>query len=219
MNAPRRGFIVGLTGGIGSGKSEVARCFAALGAAVVDTDVIAHALTAVGGAAIEPIQVAFGPQVLTLEGALDRAAMRQRVFADPQERARLESILHPLIRAASEQEIRRAVSADFPYVVLVVPLLVESGSYREWMNRVVVVDCPEETQIARTMARSALSRGAVEAIMAAQATRQERLAVADDVISNDAGLDPLRAQVVLLDSRYRQLARREASSEENRLSS
>ncbi|MDP2170588.1 MAG: dephospho-CoA kinase [Rhodocyclaceae bacterium] len=247
MKAPRRGFIVGLTGGIGSGKSEAARCFAALGAAVVDTDLIAHALTAAGGAAIEPIRAAFGPLVLTPDGALDRAVMRQRVFADPRERARLESILHPLIRAACAEEIRRLqetrrgaprvswplegksprsgdsgvgsieANADCPYVVLVVPLLAESGGYREWVDRVASVDCPEETQIERTMARSALSRGAVEAIMAAQATRQERLAVADDVISNDAELDHMRAQVASLDSRYRQLARREAGSEENRL--
>lgn len=217
MKAPRRGFIVGLTGGIGSGKSEVARCFAALGAAVVDTDVIAHALTAPGGTAVEPIRAVFGPQVLTPDGALDRAAMRQRVFADPQERRRLESILHPLIHAACEQEMHRAFSADFPYIVLVVPLLVESGSYREWMNRVAVVDCPEETRIARTMARSALSRSAVKSIMAAQTTRQERLAIADDLISNAAGLEQLREQIAVLHARYLQLAQRDANSEESRL--
>ncbi|MDI6746325.1 MAG: dephospho-CoA kinase [Rhodocyclaceae bacterium] len=217
MSVPGAGFVVGLTGGIGSGKSEVAQCFAALGAAVVDTDIIAHALTAPGGAAIEPIRAAFGATVLTPDGALDRAAMRQRVFADPQERVRLESILHPLIRAASEREIRHATSADFPYVVLVVPLLLEAGGYRERVNRVLIVDCPEETQIARTMARSALSRSDVEAIMAAQAKRQERLGVADDVISNDAGLDQLHAQTALLHDRYLQLARHEAMSEKYRL--
>ncbi|MBA3032108.1 MAG: dephospho-CoA kinase [Rhodocyclaceae bacterium] len=208
------GFIVGLTGGIGSGKSEAANCFAALGAAVVDTDAIAHALTAAGGAAIEPIRAAFGSAVLTPDGALDRVAMRQRVFADPAERVRLESILHPLIRAASEEQIRcssdKTASADFPYVVLVVPLLTESGGYRERVNRVLTVDCPEETQIARTMARSAMSRSEVEAIMAVQAKRQDRLAIADDVIVNDAGLDRLREQTALLHSRYLQLAQRDA---------
>ncbi|MDP1605478.1 MAG: dephospho-CoA kinase [Rhodocyclaceae bacterium] len=206
-------FVVGLTGGIGSGKSEAARCFAALGAAVVDADAIAHALTAKGGAAIEPISAAFGSAVLTPDGALDRAAMRRRAFADPAERTRLESILHPLIRAASDEEIRRlfdnAASADFPYIVLVVPLLVESGAYRERVQRVLVVDCPEEVQIARTMARSGLSRGEVEMIMAAQAKRQERLDAADDVIINDAGLDKLAAQTALLHERYLQLARGE----------
>lgn len=203
-------FVVGLTGGIGSGKSAAAEYFAALGAAVVDTDAISHALTASGGAAIEPISAAFGPTVLTPGGALDRVAMRQRVFSDPAERVRLESILHPLIRAASEQEIRRlfdnTASADFPYVVLVVPLLVESGAYRDRVDRVLAIDCPEETQIERTMARSALRRDEVEAIMATQATRQERLSVADDVIINDAGLDKLQAQIALLDARYRQRA-------------
>ncbi len=199
-------FVVGLTGGIGSGKSAAAEYFAALGAAAVDTDAISHALTASGGAAIEPISAAFGPTVLTPGGALDRVAMRQRVFSDPAERVRLESILHPLIRAASEQEIRRATSADFPYVVLVVPLLVESGAYRDRVDRVLAIDCPEETQIERTMARSALRRDEVEAIMATQATRQERLSVADDVIINDAGLDKLQAQIALLDARYRQRA-------------
>ncbi|MDP2195076.1 MAG: dephospho-CoA kinase [Rhodocyclaceae bacterium] len=200
-------FVVGLTGGIGSGKSEVARCFAALGAAIIDTDAIAHGLTAPGGAAILPIAAAFGPAALTADGALDRAAMRRRVFADPAERLRLEAILHPLIRAACDEEIRRASSADFPYIVLVVPLLVESGAYRGRVGRVLVVDCSEETQIDRTMVRSGLSSGEAKKILAAQAKRQERLAAADDVINNDAGLDELAAQVALLHERYRQLAK------------
>jgi len=204
-------FVVGLTGGIGSGKSEAARCFAKLGAAVVDTDVIAHELTAPGGAAIPPIAAAFGPAALTADGALDRAAMRRRVFADPAARIRLESILHPLIRTVGDEEIRRLSdntgSADFPYIVLVVPLLVESGAYRERVGRVLVVDCSEETQIDRTMVRSGLSRGEVEKILAAQAKRQERVAAADDVINNDAGLDKLAAQVALLHERYLQRAK------------
>jgi dephospho-CoA kinase len=206
--------VVGLTGGIGSGKSTVAHEFELLGAAIVDTDAIAHELTAADGAAIDPIRAAFGPTVLTSEWALDRAALRRHVFAAPAARLRLEAILHPLIRAASERQIRHAISADFPYVILVVPLLVESGDYRTRVDRVVVVDCPAETQIARTMARSALSREEVLAIMAAQSQRQERLAAADDVIDNDAGLDSLRRQIALLDAQYRRLAGDEAKSEE-----
>lgn len=206
--------LVGLTGGIGSGKSTVASTFAALGAAIVDTDVIAHELTAADGLAIEPIRAAFGPAVFTPDRALDRVAMRQRVFAVPAERLRLEAILHPLIRTASEQQICHAASADFPYVILVVPLLVESGAYRARVDRVAVVDCLAETQIARTMARSSLSRDEVMAIMATQVQRQDRLAVADDVITNDLGLDDLQRQVALLDAKYRGLAGREPISEE-----
>lgn len=200
-------FVVGLTGGIGSGKSAAADCFAALGVPVVDTDAIAHALTAPGGAAIEPIRRAFGDGALTAAGALDRAAMRCRVFADPAARARLEAILHPMIRAAAEAEIHRLASADFPYVVLVVPLLAETGGYRERVHRVAVVDCAEETRLARVMARSGLSRAEAAAIMAAQAGREARLAIADDVIANDAGLAELRARVAELHGRYLLLAR------------
>ncbi len=211
-------FVVGLTGGIGSGKSAVAECFAALGAALVDTDVIARQLTVAGGAAIEPIKAAFGLGVLTPEGALDRPAMRQRVFADPAVRARLEAILHPLIRAESERQISRPhvvgvttacrpASADFPYTVLVVPLLVETGSYRERVDRVMVVDCPEEMQIARVMARNGLSRAEVLAIMAAQSSRAERLAAADDVIINDAGRDKLQTQVAAAHATYLEMSK------------
>ena len=198
--------VVGLTGGIGSGKSAAAEYFAARGAALVDTDVIAHELTAAGGAGIAAIRAAFGGDVLTAEGALDRVAMRRIVFADPAARVRLEAILHPLIRAESETRCRHA-EADFPYVVLVVPLLVESDGYRQRVDRVCVVDCPEEIQIARVMARSGLSRTDVEAILAAQASRAQRLAAADDVIDNAAGLEALAAQVVALDAKYRELAK------------
>jgi len=196
-------YVVGLTGGIGSGKSAAADAFAVLGAAVVDTDAIAHALTGPGGAALPALRAAFGPGVLATDGALDRAAMRRRAFADPAARARLEGILHPLIRAEAEAQVRRAAGADFPYVVLVVPLLAETGAYRERVDRVAVVDCPEETRIARVMARNGLARAEVEAIMAAQAPRAARLAIADDVIANDAGLGELRARVAALDAHYR----------------
>lgn len=204
-------FVVGLTGGIGSGKSAAADCFVTLGVPVVDTDAIAHELTAPGGAAIEPIRQAFGDGALTAAGALDRAAMRRRVFADPAERTRLEAILHPMIRAESEARLRRS-AAD--YAVLVVPLLAESKSYRERVDRVAVVDCTEEVQLARVMGRSGLSRAEVAAIMAAQASRAARLAIADDVIANDAGLAELRARVTELHGRYLDMARARGAGRE-----
>ncbi len=196
-------FVVGLTGGIGSGKSAAADAFSALGASIVDTDRIAHELTAAGGAAIPPIRAAFGPDVIAADGALDRAAMRRRVFADPAEKTRLEAILHPRIR---EEGARRTAAAAGPYVVLVVPLLVESGGYRDRVDRVAVVDCPESLQVARVVARSGLSPEEVHRIMAAQASRDERLAAADDVIVNDAGLEKLRARVAELHRSYLAMA-------------
>lgn len=192
-------YIVGLTGGIGSGKSTVADLFVARGAALVDTDAIAHELTGPQGAAMEAIAAAFGPGVVDSRGALDRAAMRRRVFADASARQRLEAILHPLIRAESE---RRCAVAQAPYVILAVPLLVESGTYRERVDRVLVVDCPESTQLARVMARSGLDAAEVEAILLAQASRSERLAAADDVVDNGGSADALPAQVDLLHDRY-----------------
>ena len=197
-------FVVGVTGGIGSGKSTVADRFAELGAAVVDTDAIAHALTGPGGAAMPAIAACFGATIRRADGALDRAAMRRQVFADPAARASLESILHPLIRQESE---RRCLTSTAPYVLLVVPLLVEtSGSYRDRVDRILVIDCAESTQIARVMARNALSADEVRAILAAQATRAARLAVADDILANDAGADALNEQIALLHARYLELA-------------
>lgn len=192
-------FVVGLTGGIGSGKSAVAERWGRLGAAIVDTDAIAHRLTAPGGDAIAPIIEAFGPEIITGEGALDRAAMRARAFADPSARELLESILHPLIRRVCEEEAGRA---EAPYIVLVVPLLVESGAYRDRCRRICVVDCPEAVQIARVMRRSGLDETTVRSIMAAQASRAERLAVADDVIDNSRDLGFLLAQADALHQRY-----------------
>lgn len=196
-------FIVGLTGGIGSGKSAAATLFEQLGATVVDTDAIAHALTAPGGAAIVPIRAAFGDEVIDARGALDRAAMRRKIFADASAKARLEGILHPMIRAEAD---RRSAAARSAYVVLVVPLLVESGGYRSRVQRVAVVDCPEEMQVARVMARSVLSAEEARAIMAAQVDRQARLAVADDVIDNGGELAALRPQVEALHRRYIEMA-------------
>jgi len=196
--------IVGLTGGIGSGKSTVADLLAVRGAAVVDTDVIAHELTGVRGAAMGQIAAAFGPSVVGDDGALDRVAMRRLVFSDAQAKSRIEAILHPLIQRESEARCRLAAAA--PYVLLVVPLLVESGAYRQRVDRILVVDCDEATQLARVIARSGLSLEEAQAIMATQASRAERLAVADDVLFNGGGRDDLNAQVVALHRRYLELA-------------
>jgi dephospho-CoA kinase len=192
-------FSVGLTGGIGCGKSTVADLFAALGATIVDTDVIAHALTAPRGAAMPAIVAEFGPDFAQPDGALDRARMRTLVFSDATARARLEAILHPRIRAATEAAGQAATGA---YVIYVVPLLIESGSWRERVTRVLAIDCSEDTQVARVMQRSHLSADEVRAIMATQVTRARRLAEADDVVDNDAGLDALRTQVQALHERY-----------------
>ncbi len=192
-------YVVGLTGGIGSGKSTVADLFVARGAALVDTDAIAHELTGPQGAAMAAIAEAFGPAAVDARGALDRAAMRRQVFADATARQRLEAILHPLIRAESD---RRCQAARAPYVILAVPLLVESGSYRERVQRVLVVDCPEAVQVARVMARNGLGEAEVQAILAAQASRQQRLAVADDVVDNGGDAAALVPQVERLHRQY-----------------
>ena len=197
-------FIVGLTGGIGSGKTTVAELFAALGAAVVDTDLIAHEITGPRGAAMPDVEKVFGQSVVRTDGALDRVAMRRLVFSDPSAKARLENILHPMIRRESESRCRSA--ANSPYVLLVVPLLVESVAYRERVARILVVDCDESIQISRVASRSGLSNEEVRAIMATQASRTERLAAADDVIVNDGGRERLSAQVAVLHQRYLDLA-------------
>jgi len=196
-------YIVGLTGGIGSGKSAAAQVFAELGITVIDTDAIAHALTAPGGAAIAPIRAAFGDEYIGPEGALSRPRMRELVFADAAKKSQLESILHPLIRTQSTDLVKDARS---PYVILMVPLLVESGDYRRRCQRILVVDCPEELQLARVSARSGLAAGQVRAIMANQATRGARLAAADDVIDNSRDLAQLHHQVETLHARYLQFA-------------
>lgn len=198
---------MGLTGGIGSGKTAVADRFAARGVAVVDTDAIAHELTGPAGAAMTALAAAFGPGILRPDGGLDRPAMRQLVFSDPAARSRLEGILHPLIRQESADRCRTAAS---PYVILAVPLLVESGTYRERCDRILVVDCDEATQVARVMARSGLPEAEVRAIMSAQASRAERLAVADDVIRNDDGMGALEPQVAELHKRYAESSSRKA---------
>lgn len=198
-------YVVGVTGGIGSGKSAAADLFAARGAAVIDTDAIAHALTKADGAAMPAIRAEFGETVISSDGALDRAAMRAMAFADPSARKRLEAILHPLIRDEGERQL---AAAGTPYAVLVVPLLIEAGDYRKRVNRIAVVDCAETTQIARVMSRSGLARPEIERILAAQATRAERLAAADDVIDNDGELAALAPQIERLHANYLALAHR-----------
>lgn len=196
-------FVVGLTGGIGSGKSTVADCFTAAGVPVIDTDVIARELTAPGGTALEAIRAAFGDTVMQANGRLDRAALRRRVFADAPARRQLEAILHPLIRQRVEQTLATLTAS---FAVIVIPLLVESGGYRDVLDRVLVVDCPEDLQIARVVTRSGLGHDEVAAILAAQASRAERLAVADDVIHNTGAPEALRAEVAILHQHYLALA-------------
>lgn len=193
-------FIVGLTGGIGSGKSTVAELFASFGVAVVDTDAIAHEMTRAQGAAMPEIAATFGPTVMLADGGLDRVAMRRLVFSDASARGRLEAILHPLIRRESDTRCRSAT--DAPYVLLVVPLLVESGDYRERVDRILVVDCDETVQISRVMARNGLSLSEVQAIMDTQASRGQRLAAADDIVLNSGNREGLRAQIADLHQRY-----------------
>jgi len=199
--------VVGLTGGIGSGKSAAADEFARLGAAVVDTDVIAHELTGPGGAAITAVRREFGDAAVDADGAMDRKRMRELVFEEPAAKQRLESILHPLIRAESQHRVVQAFAArKSPYVVLVVPLLVESAGYRERVGRVLVVDCPEALQVARVRQRSALAEDAVRRIIASQIQRESRLAAADDVIDNSGSISAMQQQVRLLHEKYLALA-------------
>jgi dephospho-CoA kinase len=195
-------FVVGLTGGIGSGKSAAAAEFARLGATVVDTDAIAHELTGPGGAALPEIEQVFGAGFIAQNGAMDRSKMRDHVFASPAARRTLEGVLHPMIREASERRIAAAVG---PYVVHVVPLLVESGRYGRRANRVLVVDAPEEQQVARVRARG-IPEESVRAIMRTQVGRADRLAAADDVIDNSSTLEALRKQVGALHEKYLQFA-------------
>ncbi|MFN3716630.1 MAG: dephospho-CoA kinase [Thiobacillus sp.] len=197
-------FVVGLTGGIGAGKSAVSERFARLGVPVVDTDVIARELTAPGGEALPSIREAFGGSVFIQAGELDRAALRRRVFADPAARARLETILHPRIRHIAGQ---RLAALDAPYALLVVPLLLETGAYAGLVQRTLLVDCPETMRVERVMARSALTRSDIEAIMAAQWRDDERRAAVDDRLDNAGGMEALDAAVAALHSRYLELAR------------
>jgi dephospho-CoA kinase len=197
-------YCVGLTGGIGSGKSTAAEIFKELGAAVVDTDEISRGLTAAGGGGIAGIRQQFGPEYVAADGSLDRDRMRARVFSDPVAKSTLEAILHPMIRAESRV---RVAAARAPYVILVVPLLFETGACLDLVKRVLAVDCSEERQVERATRRSRISAGEVRAIMTAQLPRAARRARADDVIDNDGGMDALRSQVGKLHASYLALAR------------
>jgi dephospho-CoA kinase len=195
--------VVGLTGGIGSGKSTVADRFQALGATVVDTDQISRRLTAAGGAAMQRLTAEFGSEYVTAEGALDRAAMRRLAFERPSARARLEAILHPAIRAVADAAL---AAAPGPYAIVVVPLLYETHGYAARVARVLVVDCPEALQVERTAARSGLAPDEVRAIMAAQWPRWRRLQMADDVVWNGGDPAAIGPQCETLHRRYAALA-------------
>jgi dephospho-CoA kinase len=196
-------YLVGLTGGIGSGKSEAARLFAKLGVPVVDTDVIAHRLTAPGQPAVQRIAQLLGAEALAADGSLDRVALRRKVFSEPQARKTLEGLLHPLIRLGVEQELAQYTSA--PYAIVVVPLLFETGGYADVIARSLVVDCDEALQVGRAMARSRLSEAEVRGVMAAQLPRAQRLALADDVLDNSGSLPQLAQQVQHQHEKYKRL--------------
>jgi dephospho-CoA kinase len=198
-------YLVGLTGGIGSGKSTVATLFAELGVPVIDTDAISHQLTQSNGAAIPSIRALFGEDVIDATGALNRIKMRELVFSDSAAKHSLEKILHPLILAQAKT---LAESSPDPYVLLVIPLLFETDNYRDWLDHAVTVDCSEETQINRASKRNGLSKQTVLAIMAQQLSRAKRLQLADDVISNDGTLIDLRLQVAQLHQRFLNLSTR-----------
>lgn len=199
--------LIGLTGGIGSGKSAVANRLVQKGAGLVDTDAIAHALTGPEGAAMPDIAAVFGAELISPDGALNRAAMRGLIFKDPAQKTLLENILHPRIRAIAKAR-QQALEDHVPYVLLAVPLLTEIGPNAYPCDRILLVDCPENEQIRRVMARSQLTRSDVEAIMAQQASRAERRAIADDILLNDSTLSALEAAIDTLHTRYLTLATR-----------
>ena len=196
-------YLVGLTGGIGSGKTAVADAFARLGVEVVDTDALAHRLSARGQPGFDAIIGEFGTGILQPDGELDRAALRRLVFADAGARARLEAVLHPLIGAEVARQVEVWVGA---YGVVVVPLLLERVGLRSLVDRILVVDCPEEEQVRRVVARNGLSPAEVRAIMAAQFNRDRRLAAADEILDNAGPPEAIEPQVRALDRRYRELA-------------
>jgi dephospho-CoA kinase len=197
-------FCVGLTGGIGSGKSTVADRFAKLGAAIIDTDVISHQLTGPDGRAMREIIACFGSEITNSTGAMDRAAMRGRVFSDSDARRKLEAILHPMIRAES---VLRLQAVTAPYALLVVPLLVENlASYQHLLNRIAVVDCEESQQLARISSRPGISLEQAKSILAVQANQASRLQIADDLIENRGDLVGLDHQIQRLHQKYLTLA-------------
>ena len=200
--------VVGLTGGIGSGKSAAADAFEKLGATVVDTDAIAHELTGPGGAAVPEVRRLFGKAFVDASGAMDRKRMRELVFNDAEEKQRLEGLLHPMIRAESKRRIATALGErSVPYVLHVVPLLVESPDYRERVGRVLVIDCPEDLQVARVRQRSGLPEAEIRRIIATQVQRDKRLAAANDVLDNSGSISAMQQQVRKLHESYLRLAK------------
>lgn len=202
MSAVENEFRVGLTGGVGSGKSTVAAVLAALGAGIIDADAISHELTASGGAAIDALRRSFGAAAIDARGALDRNAMRELAFADPGLRLRLEGVLHPLIRAEGARRAASLSAQGVPYLVFVIPLLVESGDWRGRVDRVLLIDCSPAVQLARVCARPGLDAGSAQRIVGAQASRAQRLAAADDVLFNEASLAELEPRVRQLHETY-----------------
>ncbi|MDE2408342.1 MAG: dephospho-CoA kinase [Xanthomonadaceae bacterium] len=198
-------YIIGLTGGVASGKSAVEACFQALGVPVADADAAARAAVAVGSEGLAEVVAAFGTQVLGGDGGLDRAAMRRRIFADPAARTRLEAILHPRVRTLLAEACRAATG---PYAVASIPLLAEGGGRRvyPWLDRILVVDVPEDVQLARLLHRDGIDEALARRMIAAQATRGQRLAIADDILVNDGALAALPGQVLALDRAYRELS-------------
>ncbi|MGN6479591.1 dephospho-CoA kinase [Luteibacter sp.] len=197
-------YVVALTGGVAAGKTAVERGFEALGVRAYDADVAARAVVEPGSEALAEVARVFGADALDAEGRLDRAAMRQRVFADPSARTTLEGILHPRIRTW----LRDAVAADRgPYCMLSIPLLVENHAHYAWVDRILVVDAPEAVRIARLMKRDGVDEALARQMIAAQATREARLAIADDVIVNDGGVEALAGQIERLHARYLELSR------------
>ena len=197
--------LIGLTGGIGSGKTAVSDQLGKLGAGIIDTDVIAHQITAANGSAIESIREHFGSDYMDANGALNRAKMRTLVFANPEEKKALEAITHPLIRQETIKQAFQQAKSGVPYLVFVVPLLLESGAWIDLIDRLIVVDCPVETQISRVMQRNNLPRAEVEKILQSQASREERLAHADFVIENQGSLDQLIEEVNQLNQKILQI--------------
>lgn len=194
---------LGLTGGIGSGKSTVAALFARLGATIIDADANSRSVTAPGGRAIDAIRARFGPTFIREDGSLDRERMRQLAFADAQAKQRLEAIIHPLVSQLAIEQTEAARAKGCPLVIHDIPLLVESGRWRARLDQILVVDCSEETQVRRVIQRSAMTEAAVRAVIAAQATRSARLAAADAVLYNDGlNLAALEAQVMALAPRF-----------------
>jgi len=190
--------LIGLTGGIGSGKSAVSDLLGALGAGIIDTDLISHEVTAPGGTAIPIINKTFGAEFIDSQGALNRSKMRALVFTDSRARQILEQITHPLIQEETAKKAFELAKSEVPYLVFVVPLLIESGSWVNLIDHLVVVDCPEETQIQRVMHRNNMTRSEVENILNAQTSRDTRLASANTVIKNQGSLDDLKPEVLNL---------------------